>query len=299
MKTLKIGLFLSATALLSACASTGEFTPAPLTLKSDNVYTFDDSKSFALNVAEMTNKTSGLRDVEVPQDAQHRISGAETGLALFAGGMSSGIFGLAGMGAIYSDASGARNWRPMYAFAEIPAEQTHDQDFTTSVEVLLDKKLREAFDNPVMGDAEYVGLAYPRRKGAINYQVYLTGSLCNAHLNRDERLSGIGKEFGSYGVFGYIEITGDTCTMGLNVSIEQLVTLGGESYAVVVLEQFSGHYLTKNLAEAFPGYSVMPERFTGWAGITYTNTFPYVTHDGYVHVFSKDIEPFPIDAPSQ
>ena len=88
MKSIKNSFLALSVLSLTACMST---QPPVITQESNEVYQFDDNASFALNVAQMTRKTAGLSDAELPEDAQFKANrglvGAEYAMSFLTGGL--------------------------------------------------------------------------------------------------------------------------------------------------------------------------------------------------------------------
>ena len=144
----KTGLTISAVTL-TACMST---QPPVLTMQSNDVYQFNEKASFALNVANMTRKTAGLSDVDLPENAQFKsnnvLVGAEYALAF----LTDGLVDLAGSMGAQSKADKAFNWKPMLVFLSDLDENNLD----ASALNVIESGLKATFDN--IEGTEYVGI---------------------------------------------------------------------------------------------------------------------------------------------
>lgn len=295
MKSLKTTLIVSLAIAVTACASTNTYTHTPLTLESESVYKFSDDKSFALNVAHMTGKTTGLRDRALPESAQHRIGGAELGLAFGSGALANGLLSLSSTALVYGIVISDRNWKPMYVLTDLDYSLRDDPMLNEHVERLIDLKLREAFSSEQLGGYEYVGLAHTNKKQSSNYNIFYSGEECFKGLKALGSENGLPAWFGDYGVFGPIQFDKPTCNAPFRVSIERPVAIGDETRLVIVMEQIGSYSFVSKLASSIDGYSVIPEVYQDLDGTRYSHEMPFVVHDNYLHVFSKDYAPLQLN----
>ncbi|MGO3445632.1 MAG: hypothetical protein ACTINA_19405 [Pseudoalteromonas distincta] len=149
MKILQTITLAASTLSLTACLST---QPPVITQQSNEVYQFDDNASFALNVAQMTRKTAGLSDVELPEEAQFKANRGLVGAEYAMSFLTGGLVDLAGSMGAQSQADRAFNWKPMLVFLGDLDNPNVDADAVKIVEAELTK----TFDN--IEDANYLGL---------------------------------------------------------------------------------------------------------------------------------------------
>lgn len=295
MNILNATLVASLAVAVTACVSTNSYTHTPLTLESESVYKFSDDKSFALNVADMTGKTYGLRDRALPESAQHRISGAELGVAYTAGALANGLWTLTGTAVVYGIAISDRNWKPMYVLTDLDSSMRDDPMLNEHIEKLIDSKLREAFSSEQVSGFNYVGLAHTDSKQTSNYNVFYSGEECFEGLKALGNEDGLPARFGDYGVFGPIKFDKPTCNAPFRVSVERQVAVGNETRLVIVMEQIGSYAFVSRLATSIGGYSVIPDTYLDLDGTRYSHQMPFVVYDNHLYVFSKDYAPLKLN----
>ena len=136
MKSIKNSFLALSVLSLTACMST---QPPVITQESNEVYQFDDNASFALNVAQMTRKTAGLSDAELPEDAQFKANRGLVGAEYAMSFLTGGLVDLAGSMGAQSQADRAFNWKPMLVFLGDLDNQNVDADAVKVVEAELTK----------------------------------------------------------------------------------------------------------------------------------------------------------------
>ena len=125
--------------LVTACVST---EPGKVDMQVNTVpYEWKDDKSFAYNMAFVTNKVAGVEDVGDGEQAQQEMSTAGVLGDLALGLAGGGLVGVAGQGATSANQARAYDWKPMYL---VKADIT---DFSSDSQVIaaVDSAFSEGF----------------------------------------------------------------------------------------------------------------------------------------------------------
>lgn len=179
--------------LLVGCGSTGnsdgkspEFNGHPLQIASTDTYEWDNTKSFALNIAEMSRPAGvgyGVVDVEDPKNLEIGRSGSSLvsgALGFVAGGLG-GTFGYLSMDA-QSDEK--RDWRPSIITFYDESELDLNDPVKANKLIRNDvgKKIADAIIS-AYPDAKYVGTTHyynPKLNSALTL---INGDICQKAFN--------------------------------------------------------------------------------------------------------------------
>ncbi|MBB1371970.1 hypothetical protein [Pseudoalteromonas sp. SR45-4] len=273
----KTGLTISAVTL-TACMST---QPPVLTKQSNDVYQFNEKASFALNVANMTRKTAGLSDVDLPENAQFKsnnlLVGAEYALAF----LTDGLVDLAGSMGAQSKADKAFNWKPMLVFLGDLDENNLD----ASALNVIESGLKATFDN--IEGTEYVGITRSNNARDSNNFMYFYkgGALCNAET-RKLYIYTSPEPHPSFVDYDPAVFNG-SCASAVKIEVNGKVNFNGEVKDVVTMTILNGYEGFDSIAVATAGFSLVPKEYRVWgSGIKYTVPAPYVVHDNTMYLFS-------------
>ncbi len=279
MKILQTITLAASTLSLTACLST---QPPVITQQSNEVYQFDDNASFALNVAQMTRKTAGLSDVELPENAQFKANDALVGAEYAMSFLTGGLVDLAGSMGAQSQADKAFNWKPMLVFLGDVNEQNVDADALKIVE----NGLTETFNN--IEGTQYVGIARSRSSHHTNNFMYFYkgGELCHS-----ERVHANYTSPEPHPLFiGYDpELFNGSCSSAVKIEVTGKVNYKGEEKDVVTMTIINGYEGYDSIAAETAGFAVVPKSYGVWgSGIKYTVPAPYVVHDKTMYLFTTD-----------
>ena len=282
----KTGLTISAVTL-TACMST---QPPVLTMQSNDVYQFNEKASFALNVANMTRKTAGLSDVDLPENAQFKsnnvLVGAEYALAF----LTDGLVDLAGSMGAQSKADKAFNWKPMLVFLSDLDENNLD----ASALNVIESGLKATFDN--IEGTEYVGITKSNDARHSNNFMYFYkgGALCNAET-RKLYIYTSPEPHPSFVDYNPAVFNG-SCASAVKIEINGKVNYNGEVKDVVTMTILNGYEGFDSIAVATAGFSIVPKEYGVWgADIKYTVPAPYVVHDNTMYLFSTSNTSFKLN----
>lgn len=283
MKILKTIALTASTLSLTACLST---QPPVITQQSNDVYQFDDNASFALNVAQMTRKTAGLSDVDLPENAQFKANDALVGAEYATSFITGGLVNLAGSIGAQSHADKAFNWKPMLVFLGDVNEQNVDADALK----IIEKGLTETFNN--IDGSHYVGVARSESSRTTNNFMYFYkgGELCHS-----ERILANYTSPEPHPLFiDYDpELFNGSCSSAVNIEVTGKVNYKGEEKDVVTMTFLNGYEGFDSIAAATAGFAVVPESYGVWgSGIKYTVPAPYVIHNNTLYLFTKQNSSF-------
>lgn len=272
----KTGLTISAVTL-TACLST---QPPVITKQSNEVYQFNEKASFALNVANMTRKTAGLSDQNIPENAQFKANrglvGAEYAMAFLTGGIGE----LAGSMGAQSKADKAFNWKPMLVFLGNLDEKNID----ASALKLVENGLKETFNN--IKDTEYVGIArsnIPRDNNFMYF--YKGGEICNS--DKRKLYNYTSPEPHPLFVDFDPELFNGSCASAVKIEVNGKVNFQGEVKDVVTMTVINGYQGFDSIAVATAGFALVPKEYGVWGSrIKHVVPAPYVVHDNTMYLFS-------------
>ena len=283
---------LAAAVVLSGCAST---EPGKVDMQVNTVpYEWKDDKSFAYNMAFITNKVAGVEDVDDGEQAQQEMStvGVLGDLALgLAGG---GLVGVAGQGATSANQARAYDWKPMYLI------ETQITDFTTDSQVIdaVDTAFSNAFSEL---NADYHGLyRVPNSYNSeSNFVFFYSGPLCDKGRSNSAATSST-QDWSMY-----TEGTGDglpsdvyICVFSVNVTVSPYVIenadAGVKKSRVIVLEHWGASRLVDYLKHRVGDYAVIPKTYGLPWEQAYDTGDAHVISSDYVHLFSTSDKAIPI-----
>ena len=283
MKSIKNSFLALSVLSLTACMST---QPPVITQESNEVYQFDDNASFALNVAQMTRKTAGLSDVELPEDAQFKANSGLVGAEYAMSFLTGGLVDLAGSMGAQSQADRAFNWKPMLVFLGDVNEKTVDADALK----LVEKGLTETFNN--IEGTQYVGIARSRSSHLTNNFMYFYkgGELCHSERVHANYTS---PEPHPLFIDYDPELFNGSCSSAVKIEVTGKVNYKGEDKDVVTMTILNGYEGYDSIAVKTAGFALVPKSYGVWgSGIKYTVPAPYVVHDNTMYLFTKENSSF-------
>ena len=272
---------------LTACMST---QPPVITKQSNDVYQFNDKASFALNVANMTRKTAGLSDVDLPENAQFKSNNALVGAEYALAFLTDGLVDLAGSMGAQSQADKAFNWKPMLVFLGDLDESNLD----ASALNVIENGLKATFDN--IEGTEYVGITRSNNARDSNNFMYFYkgGALCNAET-RKLYIYTSPEPHPSFIDYNPAVFNG-SCASAVKIEVNGKVNYNGEVKDVVTMTILNGYEGFDSIAVATAGFSIVPKEYGVWgADIKYTVPAPYVVHDNTMYLFSTSNTSFKLN----
>ncbi len=280
MKSIKNSFLALSVLSLTACMST---QPPVITQESIEVYQFDDNASFALNVAQMTRKTAGLSDVELPEEAQFKANRGLVGAEYAMSFLTGGLVDLAGSMGAQSQADRAFNWKPMFVFLGDLDSQNIDADAVKVVE----RELTNTFNNI---DSEFLGLMRSSSSNRDdNFGVAFKGEKCDPSKQTSYTYSGLLRG----GLFLDAKPEYDrACGFFVDINVTGKVNIEGEVKDVITLTIIGGYKRIDEILIATSGYAVVPQTYGSWGGVKYTVPAPYVIHDNTMYLFTKQNSSF-------
>ncbi|KPW01746.1 hypothetical protein [Pseudoalteromonas sp. P1-11] len=280
MKSIKNSFLALSVLSLTACMST---QPPVISQESNEVYQFDDNASFALNVAQMTRKTAGLSDVELPEDAQFKANRGLVGAAYAMSFLTGGLVDLAGSMGAQSQADRAFNWKPMFVFLGDLDSQNIDADAVKVVE----RELTNTFNNI---DSEFLGLMRSSSSNRDdNFGVAFKGARCEPSKQTSYTYAGLLRG----GLFLDVKPEYDrACGFFVDINVTGKVNVEGEVKDVITLTIIGGYKRIDEILIATSGYAVVPQTYGSWGGVKYTVPAPYVIHDNTMYLFTKENSSF-------
>lgn len=282
---------LAAAVVLSGCAST---EPGKVDMQVNTVpYEWKDDKSFAYNMAFITNKVAGVEDVDDGEQAQQEMStvGVLGDLALgLAGG---GLVGVAGQGATSANQARAYDWKPMYLIKAQPSQVSTDQ----AVFEAVDFEFAKAFSE--LKETSYEGLvrvpnAYNKDS---NFFVLFSGELCSDEEPSLSGRFGANADLTPYAQYASKEISHQRpiCSVSFNIAVSPYtVDKLGSNNQFIVVEHVSTVRMVNYLKHRMGHYAVIPKTY-GYVGeIGYDTGDAHVISSDYVHLFSTSDKAIPI-----
>lgn len=292
MKKLAILSAISAVAILTGCAST---EPGKVDMQVNTVpYDWKDNKSFAYNMAFITNKVAGVEDVDDGEQAQQEMSTAGVLGDLALGLAGGGLVGVAGQGATSANQARAYDWKPMYL---VKADIT---DFSSDRQVVnaVDTAFSTAFSKL---DADYHGLYREPNSynSENNFVLFFGGSLCEdaPSLSGGVAPSVDLSRFTKYGN-GNLPSGVQLCSFAINVTISPYIIdkerLDSEKVQILVVEHLGANRLVDYFKHRVGDYAVIPKTYGFPGEPTYDTGDAHVISSDYVHLFSTSDKAIPI-----
>ncbi|MCK7458779.1 hypothetical protein [Idiomarina aminovorans] len=220
--------------------------PPKLEHNKSDVYVWDDSKSTALNWANIGVQPHGIMDAEKAEDAQDIISEAEqnawTLLSFASGGIAQGF----GMSAFFGVIDEAQHWNPTFIFLVEPKELNAESALTE-----ISKQLAPALEKS--GYYKYEGISYSTHsRGSSNAYILASGDSCQYSLDSkkaEEWVLDAPEDFNG-------------CIMASKVQILNRIQLpSGKLYDVVILELYQYSRWALTFANHFDGPVVFPVNY--------------------------------------
>ncbi|CAM3956096.1 MULTISPECIES: hypothetical protein [Pseudoalteromonas] len=262
---------------LVACMAT---QPPIIKLESNEIYEFDSNASFALNVANMTRKTAGLSDVDLPEDAQFKSNGVLVGTEYALSFLTGGLVDLAGSLGAQSEADRAFNWKPMLVFLADIDEQNVDASVVTTVE----SELTKTFDN--MDNANFLGLA---RVAADhhdnNFILIFNGEMCDS---ADTPKIDYQKAKTAGNILNLKPEYNNACEIQVSVEATGKVNYNNNVKSVITTTLLSDYQFASPITIATSGFAVVPQSFSTWGSSTvYKVSAPFVAFEDTMYFFTK------------
>lgn len=301
MKNLKIiGLTLLNISIMSGCASTddslpkdasGNFVFPAIKPINDTPYVWDNSKSEALNVAQMAQPAgvgNGMRDFLDGTSANIGRKGA--GIRIFDGAvglLSSGLFGLVQQESLSQGVNNAVDWKPTVV-------DIVDKDLITEngeisfikTRNYIAEKVKKAIEKDYP-DIEWGDTLTLKR---VNFRPELVqiikGDVCPEVRSFD---SGGKKDIplmsNNYSKFYYDgkNIEDSYCAYAMKIDLSYV----DEHSIVVIAESNKGHFLDKSLASHYEGYVLVPDIYFANVNYKVVNPYAYVMKNGEQLLFQK------------
>jgi len=283
MKSIKNSFLALSVLSLTACMSTQ--LPV-ITQESNEVYQFDDNASFALNVAQMTRKTAGLSDVELPEDAQFKANSGLVGAEYAMSFLTGGLVDLAGSMGAQSQADRAFNWKPMLVFLGDVHEKTVDADALKIVE----RELTNTFNN-IEGTKFNALLRIKSDHFDNNFMLFYKGGvICDPSKNTTFNFTG---EIENSNLLNFDRKLNGSCAAGIKIEVVGKVEYKNQIKDVITLTFINGYESFTDMAAATSGFALVPKSYGVWgSGIKYTVPAPYVIHDNTMYLFTKENSSF-------
>lgn len=269
--------------LVTACVST---EPGKVDMQVNTVpYEWKDDKSFAYNMAFVTNKVAGVEDVGDGEQAQQEMSTAGVLGDLALGLAGGGLVGVAGQGATSANQARAYDWKPMYLIKAQPSQVSTDQAVFEAVDV----EFAEAFSK--INETSYQGLVrVPNSYNKdSNFFVLFTGKLCNGD---EPSLSGRFRsdtDLSRYSQYASRPITSEKPirSANFNISVSPYVVDNFDQDAqFIVVEHVSTVRMVDYLKHRMGDYAVIPKIYGYPTETGYDTGDAHVISSDYVHLFS-------------
>jgi len=270
---------------LTGCAST-EPTPPDFSKQTNATYTWDDSKSFALNWADAAVEKNHLKDAEVPEDAQSYISDAkQTGMTLW-GFASGGIVEGLGTSLIYNLIDDAQDWKPV-VMLELDSHTPTDAEVLSTVEA----SFKEAFEK--MPEHEYVYFLKANDSAFTNNaSIVFRGPVCEDLKERNPRSGAYTTKIGAHGYTEAPELDG--CLLDLDISTAVVNKNDNlAKYARVELHSAVRAFL--EIAKSIDAVTVFPKQYTAPYEGGVELAFPMVVTDRIAHLFTNPATTYNFD----
>lgn len=305
MKHFKITAAAVIAATLIGCASTAprERTEYPtLTVLNPTLYVWDDSKSVALNVANMALPAGvgkGMKDYATKEEATNGQSTAgERAFGNVVMGLSQGVFGLMSAMTQTSQVDKELAWNP--AIVEYVSVSEVGSDLGPAEFV----KLREIVGSRIKSalsasapDLQWFGELTPKKTAFLSNTIYVFKSdVCDLAQQFQAFEQGKAPKFSPklkpelY--FEDLQNVPQHCSIEGKLSVAGLTEHNGEAKYIIVTELFGGFGLIDLLSRNHNGYFIVNNSFDvfrsdGLGKINRSYPFAFVQHKGKTLTFVK------------
>lgn len=271
MNSMKLKTFLSLPAIalvLAGCASTPEVL-YPAAGKVDMpTYVWDNSKSEALNVAQMAQPVGvgvGMRDYDTAEQATNgHIGGGAQAFDAVVMGLSQGIFGIFSASSMTGSVNDAVSWKPSVV-QFIPVAEFGPIDQPNAY-----KKLQEHFERQLKEvivakypEMEWYGYRTLVNQRSDSYTLYgFKSDFCTTILKfhgSDQRFI---NSFGGERTFEKQGFPSESCFLSFSLEIASKTMVDGVENYVVVAESGVGQPVLDLLAASVDGYFMYPDYYT-------------------------------------
>lgn len=271
MNSMKIKTFLSLPAIalvLAGCASTPEIL-YPAAGKVDlPTYVWDNSKSEALNVAQMAQPVGvgvGMRDYDNAEQATNgHIGHGSQALDAVVMGLSQGIFGIFSASSMTGSINDAVSWKPSVV-QFIPVAEFGPIDQPNAYKKLQERfglQLKEAIAAKYH-EMEWYGYRTLVNQRSDSYTLYgFKSDFCATILKFHGSDQKFINSFGGERTFEKQGFPSESCFLSFSLEIASKAMVDGVENYVVVAESGVGQPVLDLLASNVDGYFIYPDYYT-------------------------------------
>lgn len=271
MNSMKFKQFLALSAItlgLAGCASTPEILYPSAGKVDMPTYMWDNSKSVALNVAQMAQPVGvgvGMRDYNTAEQATNgHIGGGSQVFDTVVMGLSQGIFGIFSSSSMTGSVNDAVSWKPSVV-QFIPVAEFGPIDQPNAYKKLQDnfgQQLKEAIAAKY-ADLEWYGYRTLVNQRSDSFTLFgFKSEFCATILKFHGSEKKFIDSFGGERTFEKKGFPSESCFLSFSLEIASKTVINGVENYVVVAESGVGQPVLDLLAARVDGYFIYPDYYT-------------------------------------